>query len=277
MKWKRSARLVDMTYQLIQRPHSLIPLGEFAQTYQAAKSSISEDLAIIQETFRTEGMGELQTVAGATGGVRFIPRMKREQAEKWIQSMCQRLADPERLLPGGYLYLSDFLGDPTALSQLGWIWATVFADRQADVVVTVETKGIPLAHAVASNLGIPVVVVRKGHRVTEGSVVTINTISGSRKDIRTLSLSRRSLAEGARVIVIDDFMKAGGTFRGLIDLMKEFRAEVVGTGVMVESEVEGRLVSGIASLMKITTIDEQAGDVEVATGTILDDEGGWME
>ena len=44
MKWKRSERLVDMTYYLLEHPHQLIPLTYFSELYSSAKSSISEDL-----------------------------------------------------------------------------------------------------------------------------------------------------------------------------------------------------------------------------------------
>ena len=51
-KLKRSARLVEMTQYLLSRPHTVIPLTTFAERYGAAKSSISEDLAIIKEVFK---------------------------------------------------------------------------------------------------------------------------------------------------------------------------------------------------------------------------------
>ena len=41
---------------------------------------------------------------------------------------------------------------------------------------------------------------------------------------------------GAKVLVIDDFMKAGGTARGLIDLASEVGANVVGTGVLIATD-----------------------------------------
>ena len=56
MKWKRSERLVDMTHHLLDYPHELIPLTFFSERYQSAKSSISEDLTIIKETFEEKGM-----------------------------------------------------------------------------------------------------------------------------------------------------------------------------------------------------------------------------
>ena len=48
-----------------------------------------------------------------------------------------------------------------------------------------------------------------------------------------MTLARRSIEPGARVFIVDDFMKAGGTIRGMIDLLAEFEAELVGIGVLV--------------------------------------------
>lgn len=50
MKTRRSDRLIDMTRYLLERPHTLISLTFFSERYESAKSSISEDLAIIKHT-----------------------------------------------------------------------------------------------------------------------------------------------------------------------------------------------------------------------------------
>ncbi|SFJ35357.1 pur operon repressor [Thermoflavimicrobium dichotomicum] len=272
-KWKRSARLVDMTKQLMAQPHQLIPLTHFAQKYASAKSSISEDLAIIDEVMSSEGYGTLETVTGAAGGVRYIPQMNLAHAKKVLEELCERLSNPERILAGGFLYMSDLLGDVNLLDKIGHIWATVFAKEKIDVIMTVETKGIPLAYAVAYYLRVPVVIVRYDYRVTEGSVVTVNTITGSSRRIKQLSLSKRSLQEGSRVLIIDDFMKAGGTIRGMIELLGEFNAEVVGVGVMVDSPAEEKLVDSYVSLVNITQVDTKQRQIHVEFGNFLHLEG----
>jgi purine operon repressor len=258
-----------MTRLLIQEPHKLIPLGTFAERYGTAKSSISEDLDIIHEVLVAQGAGALETVSGAAGGVRFIPRMSRAQTEGVVRDLCGRLADPDRILPGGYLYLSDLLGDPALIREIGRIFATLFAEERIDAVVTVETKGIPLAYATATHLGTSVAIVRRDSRVTEGSVVTINAVSGSSRRIRTFSLARRSLKEGSRVLIVDDFMKAGGTVRGMVDLLAEFRAEVAGVCVMVESPARERLVDDYFSLAKVDEIDVKSRTIAVSFGNLF--------
>ena len=74
------------------------------------------------------------------------------------------------------------------------------------------------------------------NNVTEGSTVSINYVSGSTKRIQTMVLSKRSLAEGSKVLIVDDFMKAGGTVNGMISMLEEFQAQLAGIAVLVEAE-----------------------------------------
>lgn len=268
-KLKRSSRLVEMTQYLLCRPHTLISLTTFADRYQSAKSSISEDLAIIKEVFEDEGIGKLHTLAGAAGGVKYIPIMQESEALAIMKDICVELEQPDRVLPGGYLYMTDMLGQPSLLADVGKMFASAFADRNIDVIMTVETKGIPLAYATAACLNIPVVIVRRDNKVTEGSAVSINYVSGSTKRIQTMSLARRALKEHSHVLIIDDFMKAGGTIQGMMDLLFEFKATVAGVGVFVESgevELEERLLEDYVSLAKVTAVDMKTKQTAVVPG-----------
>ncbi|WIG47077.1 pur operon repressor [Bacillus halotolerans] len=270
MKFRRSGRLVDLTNYLLTHPHELIPLTFFSERYESAKSSISEDLTIIKQTFEQQGIGTLLTVPGAAGGVKYIPKMKQAEAEEFVQTLGQSLANPERILPGGYVYLTDILGKPSILSKVGKLFASVFADRKIDVVMTVATKGIPLAYAAASYLNVPVVIVRKDNKVTEGSTVSINYVSGSSNRIQTMSLAKRSMKTGSNVLIIDDFMKAGGTINGMINLLDEFNANVAGIGVLVEAEgVNERLVDEYMSLLTLSTINMKDKSIEIQNGNFL--------
>jgi purine operon repressor len=270
MKFRRSERLIDMTNYILDHPHQVIPLTFFAERYGSAKSSISEDLAIIKLTFEERGIGTLQTIAGAAGGVRYTVKISEQEARPFVKELCQMIASPERLLPGGYLYLTDILGNPSIVQKAGKIIATAYANTDIDVVMTVATKGIPLAYAVASQLNVPVVIVRRDNKVTEGSTVSINYVSGSTKRIQTMVLSKRSLSVGANVLIVDDFMKAGGTIIGMISLLEEFQAKVAGIAVLVESEeIEDRLVDHYLSLVQLSNVDEREKTIHVKEGNFF--------
>jgi len=267
MKFRRSERLIDMTNYLLEHPRQLVPLTFFAERYSSAKSSISEDLAIVKETFEQRGIGTLQTVPGAAGGVKFFVKVSREEAEPFINELCELIGDSERLLPGGYLYLTDILGDPQIVQKAGRIIASAYAEAKIDVVMTVATKGIPLAYAVASQLNVPVVIVRRDSKVTEGPTVSINYVSGSAKRIQTMVLSKRSMKQESRVLIVDDFMKAGGTVMGMISMLEEFNGHLAGIAVLVEAEkIQERLVDEYLSLVQLSDVDVKEKKISVHEG-----------
>lgn len=253
-----------MSQILMARPNATIPLTYFAELFGAAKSTISEDLLTVKEGFTISGRGRLETLPGAAGGVRYLPELPPEEGKSFLEDLAKRLSVPERVLAGGYLYMSDILFDPAYLKPLGLIFGNVFREAKAEAVVTIETKGIPLALATAEVLGLPLVVIRRGSRVTEGSSVGINYVSGSTRRIDTMSLPRRALTEGKRILLIDDFMKAGGTALGMMNLMAEFKAEVVGVGIFVEAGGnQPKLVQRHLSLLQLTGLETENGEISV--------------
>ncbi len=90
---KRSDRLVTMTNYLVEHPMELITLPFFSDTYGAAKSSISEDLAIINKMFKEDGIGYLESISGASGGVKYVPNVSISKCKKIIDRLCQELED----------------------------------------------------------------------------------------------------------------------------------------------------------------------------------------
>ena len=48
-----------------------------------------------------------------------------------------------------------------------------------------------------------------------------------------MELSKRSLKRGSKVLVVDDFMKGGGTVNGMKSMIEEFEAELVGITVLL--------------------------------------------
>lgn len=158
------------------------------------------------------------------------------------------------------------------MNDIGEVFATKFASLEADYIITMETKGIPIALMVARALNTPLVSIRRNSRVTEGSVVSINYVTGSSQKIETMSLARRALPEGSQVIIIDDFMKAGGTAKGMLDLMTEFKADVLDLGVLVETATpEDKLVADYTSLVVLEEIDRADNEIVVQPSPWIQD------
>lgn len=271
VKVRRSERLIDMTHYLLEHPHELIPLTFFSKRYESAKSSISEDLAIAKKIFKERGTGILDTIPGAAGGVVFVPVIEKEEAREYINALAKRLSEQDRLLPGGYIYLTDLLGQPQLLRQVGRIIASKYINEEVDAVMTVATKGVPIAQAVSYYLNAPFVIVRRDSKITEGPTVSVNYASGSSERIEKMELSKRSLARGSRVLVVDDFMKGGGTINGMQGLIDEFDAELVGVSVFAEANFKGkRAVTDYNSLLYVKDVDTQTKTIKVVPGNYFE-------
>lgn len=248
---ERFLRLVALTRLVTARPGDQPALQILAQRLNVAKSTLSEDLAVVRRAIHAAGLGEIVTQVGASGGIRFVPALDREWVEKAVQTFGRELSQPERMTGNGFLYMTDLLFDPALIDPIGVLLAERLAILEPQYVITVETKGIPLALAVARALGIPLVLLRRDNRLSEGSALSINYLSGSSHRIQSLSLSRRSSVRNARVVFVDDFLKAGGTARAAADLMSEFQADMVGVGVLVATrQPESKLIDDISACLE---------------------------
>ena len=250
-KIRRNERMSVIMRILSANPNRVYTLNHFCELFSTAKSTMSEDIELLRAVSQAFDLGEVVTVTGASGGVRWRPRVSSARARETIQALCKKLSGTERLLPGGFLYYSDILSTPETVNSMGEILATEYYGREPDFVLTMETKGIPVAFATANALGVPLVIARHSSKVYEGSAVNINYVSGS-GNIETMSLSRRAVKENQQALIVDDFLKGGGTARGMIDLMREFNVGVIGTAfVMATAEPEKKRITGAKALMTL--------------------------
>ncbi len=269
---KRNERLVDFTNFLINNPNKMLNLNEISKRYEVAKSSISEDLVFIKHVFENQGVGIVETFPGSLGGVRFTPYISDDASRAMTEELADLLREENRILPGGYIYLSDILGTPSNLKKIGQIIAHEFREKQVDVVMTIATKGIPIAQSVAEILDVPFVIVRRDPKVTEGATLNVNYMSGSSSRVENMTLSKRSLSIGQNVLIVDDFMKGAGTINGMKSLVYEFNCFLTGVAVFLEGPFKGeRLADDYRSLLKVDSIDIASRTIDVKLGNIFDE------
>lgn len=262
--------MIAIADALRSEPYRVHPLGTFTQLLGAAKSTISEDVASLRRAFERFGLGCIETLPGAAGGVRFVPRRDPRRIHAVADELAARLRTPGRLLPGGFLYTTDLLSTPSIVERIGEAFATYFADRRPDVVLAMEVKGIPIALMTARAFNVPLVTIRRAGRVTEGPAVTVNYLSGSSRLVQQMTLPLRAVREGQRVLFIDDFVRGGGTVRGMYDLMREFRAEVVGVGAFImSSDPPDRGLDNFFALLVFGGADDRGAPVVRPSDTVM--------
>lgn len=263
-KINRNERIAVLMKCLTDSPGEIMTLGSFAELLNSAKSTISEDIDIVKNLLAKLDIGTIETIPGAQGGVKFVPGFSKAKSVSILQNLCEKLSDSQRILPGGYLYMLDIIYNPKLVRDIAWIFAGQFFDKDIDYVITVETKGIPLAFAVAECLNVPLVIVRHNSEATDGPSVNTNYISGSAKKVQTMVLSLRSLKRNSKLLFIDDFMKGGGTAKGIIELAKEFECEVTGVGVLIETvNPAKKLIDNYVSLLTLNIVDDEEKIIDI--------------
>lgn len=257
-KFSRNARVSLITKTLIENPNKIISLNYFAEKFNAAKSTISEDILIVREIMEKFEEGKVETIAGASGGIKYVARVRKEVIEKFQEEIISYLCDKSRIVPGNFLYITDLMQNPKVIGKAGAILAQKFLDDKPDYIITVETKGIPLAYEVARFLGVQLIVVRRNTKITEGTAVSINYLTGTQGILSVMSLSKRSIKPDSRLVFIDDFLRGGGTVKGIIDLLAEFDSTLIGVGVMVDTkEVEKKLETKVFNFADYYGIDDE--------------------
>lgn len=255
VKVKRNHRMLYISQYLIGRPNQIISLTYFVDYFNCAKSSISEDIEFIRDVFQQNQIGELKTLAGVAGGVIFYPRVPDAEVGALLAGITDQLQQGKRILPGNYIYLTDILQDANTLHTIAKLIASRYQSQEIDAVMTIETKGIGLSVAVARFLNVPYVVVRRDSAEAEGSTISVNYVSGSHQTVKKMELTKSSLKPKSKVLILDDFLRNGGTMNGLLSLLEEFECEPAGICVFAENTYQERQsLLEYVSLLKIEIV-----------------------
>jgi len=153
--------------------------------------------------------------------------------------------------------------DPNLMDACGQALAERFKGVNPTKVLTAEISGIAPALMTAKYLNVPVVYARKHKPITMPDTVYL-TVAPSHTKGRMVELivSPEYLANGERVLIIDDFLASGATIAGLVRLAQTAGANLVGIGALIEKTFEGGrdllsyLNVPIESLVPIKSLDD---------------------
>ena len=192
-----------------------------------------------------------------------------------MRELQERIRRDAQVLPGGILKVDSFVNhqvDATLMQHCGEELAKRFAGLGATKVLTAEISGIAPALTTALHLGIPVVYARKTKPITMPDQVYL-TLAPSHTKGRMVELivSPEYLANGEKVLIIDDFLASGATILGLARLAEAAGARIIGVGALIEKTFEGGrdalkdLGVPIESLTRIESMD--GGKIVFASGS----------
>lgn len=113
-----------------------------------------------------------------------------------------------------------------------------------DVMITAESKGIPLIHEMAKQAGMNrYILARKGMKAYMSNVVKHEVTSITTQHKQTLYLDGDDAAymQGKRVLIVDDVVSTGESLAALEDLVKIAGGEIAGKmTVLAEGDAQER-------------------------------------
>ncbi len=128
----------------------------------------------------------------------------------------------------------NLLGDTEIISAAAQGLAERLKDIEADVLVTAESKSIPLIYHLALLTGKAWVILRKDCKPYMGEALRAETLSITTGKLQTLFLDEKDHRQlkGKRVVLVDDVISTGSTLKAMHLLM-----DMAGACVVAEAAV----------------------------------------
>ena len=132
-----------------------------------------------------------------------------------------------------------------------------------DVMITAESKGIPLVYAMARQMGVnKYVLARKAKKLYMENIITYNVDSITTANHQTLYLDGKDAEymKGKRVLIVDDVISTGESLRALEHIVSEAGGEIVGKmAILAEGDATER--DDIIYLEKLPLFDKNGNAI----------------
>jgi adenine phosphoribosyltransferase len=154
-----------------------------------------------------------------------------------------------QIKPGLTIAILNILGDTELVQACAKALNGKLQGVDYDVVVTSESKSIPLAHALSVENSKPYVIFRKTYKPYMGDALKAETLSITTGEPQTLYLDEKDLKvlKGKRAVILDDVISTGSTLQGM-RLILQHAGAVVAAEAAILTEGERAKWSSIISL-----------------------------
>ena len=167
---------------------------------------------------------------------------------------------------GGIVKVDSFLNhqmDIELINEIGKEFKRLFDGEKITKILTVEASGIGIACIAAQYFGADVVFAKKSEsKNLDGDVYTSKVTSYTKGKEYTIRVSKKYLCENDSVLLIDDFLAKGKALLGLIDIVKQSGAQIVGAGICIEKGFQegGKIIRDMGIHLESLAIVELTPD-----------------
>lgn len=156
--------------------------------------------------------------------------------------------------------------DVKLLDEIGREFYRLFSGDHVTKILTIEASGIAIACSAARVFQVPVIFAKKYKtKNIAGDVYTAKVKSFTHGTVYNIIVSSEFLYPDDRILLIDDFLANGSALDGLIRLVQQSGATLVGAGICIEKAFEpgGERIRGrgvrVEALARIKSMSEENG------------------
>ena len=181
----------------------------------------------------------------------------------------ERIRTHGKIREGGVLKVDSFLNhqmDVKLFQEMGKEFLRLYQDCGVTKILTIEASGIGIACVAAQFFDCPVIFAKKNKtKNIAGDVYTSKVESFTHGRVYDIIVSKEFLLPQDRVLIIDDFLANGSALQGLIKLVRDAGATLVGAGIAVEKAFQpgGDMIRNmgvrVESLARIKSMSVEGG------------------
>ena len=186
-----------------------------------------------------------------------------------MELLEQRIRKDGKIRGGDVLKVDSCLNhqmDGELFQEMGREFLRLFGECNVTKILTIEASGIGIACVTAQFFHVPVIFAKKNKtKNIAGDVYTSKVESFTHGKVYDIIVAKEFLQPEDRVLIIDDFLANGSALQGLIKLVDDAGATLVGAGIAVEKAFQpgGDLIRGmgvrVESLARVKSMSEETG------------------
>ena len=149
-----------------------------------------------------------------------------------------KILEEGKVLEGNVLKVNTFLNhqvDIKLLEKMAEDSYEFFKEHEINKILTIEASGIAIGTVFAQKFDVPLVFAKtRKSSNTDLDSYEAEINSFTKKTVSTVYVSRLVLDENDKVLIVDDFLAEGNAVYGLLDIINQAKAEVVGINIAIE-------------------------------------------
>ena len=155
-----------------------------------------------------------------------------------MKKMEEKILKEGTILPGGVLKVGSFLNqqiDTPFMKAIGTEIAELFKEEEITRILTIESSGIPIAVSAGFAMNLPVVYAKKNKSSNiSGDCYSTMVHSFTHGNNNNVIVGKEYIKPDDKILIVDDFLAHGSALTGLIEIVEQAGAEVVGCVAAIE-------------------------------------------